>query len=64
MVNGRGVNEVLPLQIGGLKSFNLEKGGGWSKKFLNLNTMSSVHISIITNSKNSQILMPKRQRRS
>jgi hypothetical protein len=34
----------------GQKSFNAEKGGG-SKKFLNLNTMSRVLISIITNSK-------------
>jgi hypothetical protein len=32
---------------GGQKSFNAEKGGG-SKKFLNLNTMSRVLISIIT----------------
>jgi hypothetical protein len=34
---------------GGQKSFNAEKGG--SKEFLNLNTMSRVLISIITNSK-------------
>jgi hypothetical protein len=42
----------------GEKSLNLEKGG--SKKFLNLNTMSRVLISIITNSIYSQIIMPKR----
>ena len=36
VVNGRGVNEVLPLQIGGLKSFNLEKGGGVVKKVFEL----------------------------
>jgi hypothetical protein len=35
---------------GGQKRFNAEKGGG-AKKFLHLNTMSRVLISIITNSK-------------
>jgi hypothetical protein len=33
---------------GGQKSFNAEKWGEGSKKFLNLNTMSRVLISIIT----------------
>jgi hypothetical protein len=43
----------------GQKRFNLEKGEG-SKKFLNLNTISRGLISIITNSIDSQIIMPKR----
>jgi hypothetical protein len=46
-------------QTRGQKSFNLEKAGGL-KNFLNLNTMSRVLISIITNSIDSQIIMPKR----
>jgi hypothetical protein len=46
------------INTGGQKSFNLEKGG--VKNFLNLNTMSGVLISIIPNSRDSQIIMPKR----
>jgi hypothetical protein len=55
---GGGERSFTLINKGGQKSFNLEKGG--SKKFLNLNTMSRVLISIITNSIDSQILMPKR----
>ena len=61
LVNGRGgQTKIYPYKYGGQKSFNLEKGGGGSKTFLNLNTMSRVLISIITNSIDSQIIMPKR----
>ena len=51
LVNGRGGKRSFTLinRGGGQKSFNTEKGG--SKQFLNLNTMSRVLISIITNSK-------------
>ena len=61
LVNGRGGDKrrFTLINTGGQKSFNLEKGGG-SKTFLNLNTMSRVLISIITNSIDSQIIMPKR----
>jgi hypothetical protein len=43
LVNGRGG--------GGKRSFTLINRGGGSKKLLNLNTLSRVLISIITNSK-------------
>ena len=55
---GGGKRSFTRINRGGQKSFNLEKGG--ARKFLNLNTMSRVVISIITNSTNSQIIMPKR----
>jgi hypothetical protein len=47
---GAGKTKFYPYKEGGQKSFNAEKGRG-SKQFLNLNTMSRVLISIITNSK-------------
>ena len=48
LVNGGGGKRSFTLiNRGGQKSFNAEKGEG-SKKFLNLNTMSRVLISIIT----------------
>ena len=49
MGGGWGKRSFTLINRGGQKSFNAEKGG--SKKFLNLNTMSRVLISIITNSK-------------
>jgi hypothetical protein len=44
---------------GGKRRFTVINRGG-SKKFLNLNTMYRVLISIITTNIDSQIIMPKR----
>jgi hypothetical protein len=54
LVNGRGGGgQSFTLINKGVKKVLMQKkgGGGGSKKFLNLNTMSRVLISIITNSK-------------
>ena len=56
MGGGGGKRSFTLINRGGQKSFNAEKGG--SKKFLNLNTMSRVLISIITNSKKKTLKMP------
>ena len=45
-MGGGGKQSFTLINRGGQKSFNAEKGG--SKKFLNLNTMSRVQISIFT----------------
>jgi hypothetical protein len=56
MGRGGGKQSFTLINRGGQKSFRAEKGG--SKKFLNLNTMSRVLISIITNSKKKTLKMP------
>jgi hypothetical protein len=55
-MGGGGKRSFTLINRGGQKSFNAEKGGGGSKKFLNLNTMSRVLISIIT--KEDSMKMP------
>ena len=50
LVNGRGGKQSFTLINRGVKKVLMQRKGG-SKKFLNLNTMSRVLISIITNRK-------------
>ena len=57
LVNGGGGERSFTLiNRGGQKSLMQRKGG--SKKFLNLNAISRVQISIITNSKKKTLKMP------